>query len=117
MQSLNTFKRKSKVRNIYKMSPGKHNGKNYGGEHTGTGKYQNGGPYSSNGQRFKKIPNYMFEEDRLVKYIGTHKDFVRKGGVVVSKAGDKHKSGRSFIKVQLETGPTVYFHKNNLRFV
>ena len=99
------------------MAPGNWNGKNFGGLHTGTGKYQKGGPYSMNGQRFKKIPNYRFEEGRLVKYIGTHKDFVNKWGKITSKVGDKHSSSRSTIKVQLEEGPIVYFHKNNLRFV
>lgn len=99
------------------MAPGNWNGKNFGGLHTGTGKYQKGGPYSMNGQRFKKIPNYRFEEGRLVKYIGTHKDFVNKWGKITSKVGDKHRSSRSTMKVQLEEGPIVYFHKNNLRFV
>ena len=99
------------------MAPGNWNGKNFGGLHTGTGKYQKGGPYSMDGQRFKKIPNYKFEVDRLVKYIGTHKDFVRKWGKIVSKVGDKHRSSRSTIKVQLEEGSIVYIHKNNLRFV
>lgn len=99
------------------MAPGNWNGKNFGGLHTGTGKYQKGGPYSMDGQRFRKIPNYKFEEDRLVKYIGTHKDFRRKSGKIASKVGDKHRSGRSFIKVKLDDGPIVYFHKNNLRFL
>ena len=98
------------------MAPGNWNGKNYGGLHTGTGKYQKGGVYSSNGQRFRKIPNYKFEEDRFVKYIGTRKDFIHAKGRVVSKVGDKQKSGRSIIKVQLDEGPIVYFHKNNLGF-
>ena len=74
------------------MAPGNWNGKNFGGLHTGTGKYQKGGPYSMNGQRFKKIPNYKFEVDRLVKYIGTHKDFIHAKGRVVSKVGDKQKA-------------------------
>ena len=99
------------------MAPGQWNGKNFGGLHTGTGKYQKGGPYSMNGQRFKEIPNYKFEEDRLVKYIGTHKNFVRKFGRVISKKGDIHSSSRSIIKVKLDNGPIVYFHKNNLTFV
>ena len=99
------------------MGAGNWNGTNHGCEHTGSGKYQKGGVYSSNGQRFPKIPNYEFEEDRLVKYIGTHKDFIYEKGRVVSKVGDKQKSGRSIIKVQLDEGPVVYFHKNNLGFV
>ena len=99
------------------MAPGNWNGSNFGGLHTGTGKHQRAGVYSSNGQRYSKIPNYKFEEDRLVKYVGTHKDFIYKWGKVVSKVGDKHRSGRSIIKVQLENGPFVYFHKNSLNFV
>ena len=99
------------------MAPGSWNSKNYGGLHTGTGKYQKGGVYSSNGQRFRKIPNYEFEKDRLVKYIGTHKDFINEKGKVVSKVGDKQKSGRSIIKVKLGNEKIVYFHKNNLGFI
>jgi len=99
------------------MAPGNWNGKNYGGLHTGTGKYQKAGVYSNNGLRFQTIPNYMFEGDRLVKYIGTHKDFIHKCGKIASKVGDKHKTSRSVIKVKLDEGPFVYIHKNNLRFV
>ena len=36
------------------MAPGQWNGSNYGGLHTGTGKYQKGGVYSQNGRRYKK---------------------------------------------------------------
>lgn len=99
------------------MAPGQWNGKNFGGLHTGTGKYQKGGPYSMDGQRFKKISTHKFKVDRLVKYIGTHKNFVRKFGRIISKEGDIHSSGRSIIKVKLDNGPVVYFHKNSLMFV
>ena len=79
--------------------------------HTGTGKYQKGGVYSMNGERFNKIPNYKFKKDVLVKYIGTHKDFINKVGKVVSKCGDKHRSSRSIIKVKLEDGRLCIFSK------
>lgn len=98
------------------MAPGSWNGHSFGGLHTGTGKYQKGGVYSSNGLRYHKNPNYKFKENTLVKYIGSHKDYKHKSGVVISKVGDKQKSSRSIIKVQLEN-MSVYFHKNNLDFV
>jgi len=98
------------------MAPGSWNGTNFGGLHTGTGKYQKGGVYSANGERFKSSPNREFTEGIKVAYTGTHKDFIHEEGLVVSKVGDKSRSGRSFIKVKLEN-QNVYIHKNNLRFV
>jgi len=100
------------------MAPGSWNGKNFGGLHTGTGKYQKGGVYSSNGKRFKPFPNSKFEVGKEVAYIGSHKDYRGEmgKGVVVSKNGDTIRSGRSIIKVKLGN-QNVYFHKNNLRFI
>ena len=98
------------------MAPGNWNGKNFGGLHTGTGKHQRAGVYSTNGKRFKPFPNHKFEVGKAVAYIGTHKDFIDTEGVIMSKVGDKNRSGRSFIKVKLGN-QNVYFHKNNLRFV
>ena len=100
------------------MAPGQFNGKNFGGLHTGTGKYQNGGPYANNGYRSKLIPHREFYEGRKVAYIGTHKDFNgSKGeGTIISKSGDTQRTPRSLIKVQLEGGRRTYFHKNSLFF-
>jgi len=97
------------------MAPGQWNGSSYGGLHTGTGKYQKGGVYSQNGRRYKKIPNKEFSFGQEVKYVGTHKDFVRVSGKVISKVGDFHRSSRSTIKVELSDGRYTYFHKNNLQ--
>ena len=102
------------------MAPGHFNtqSKNFGGLHTGTGKYQNGGPYANNGYRHKIPPNHEFKEGRRVSYIGTHKDFreLRGEGIVLSK--DKtRRTGRSFIRVKLDDGRVTYFHKNVLVFL
>lgn len=102
------------------MAPGHFNGTNFGGLHTGTGKYQNGGPYANNGYRHKIPPNHEFKEGRRVSYIGTHKDFreLRGEGIVLSKSKDKtHKPGRSLIRVKLDDGRITYFHKNVLVFL
>ena len=58
------------------MAPGSFNGKNYGGLHTGTGKYQNGGVYSNDGYRKQvhksseftvgKRGIYIWSQSRLV---------------------------------------------------
>lgn len=101
------------------MAPGHFNGTNFGGLHTGTGKYQNGGPYANNGYRHKLIPNREFSEGKRVAYVGSHKDFYgSKGdGIIVSKSGDKQRTARSLVKVRLEDGRRTYFHKKSLVFV
>ncbi len=99
------------------MAPGSWNNKNYGGLHTGTGKYQKGGVYSTNGLRHKKIPNNKFTDGTEVRYMGKHKDHVNVRGKVVSKKDDTHKSGRSIIKVETNENKYTYFHKNNLELV
>lgn len=99
------------------MAPGSWNSKNYGGLHTGTGKYQKGGAYSNNGHRYKTLANHNFKQGTEVKYMGRHKDFVNKKGCVISKDGDIHRSGRSIIKVELTNNRVCYIHKNNLQLV
>ena len=98
------------------MAPGTNNGTNYGGLHTGTGKHQRAGVYSSNGRRYEKIPNKEFALGVEVQYVGTHKDFIRVTGHVVSKVGDSHRTSRSIVKVEYNDKVT-YFHKNNLRIL
>ena len=92
------------------MAPGEWNGKNYGGLHTGTGKYQRGGVYSVNGMRFPRIPSRDFKEGLQVRYIGKHKDFIGKRGTII-KGGMKR--SRSVIRVQL-SDKVVYFNKKSL---
>lgn len=83
---------------------------NYGGGHTGNGKYRNGGIYSQ-GFRFKPHPNSRFTPDTQVKYIGSHKDFRGMGKVLERN----NKTSRSFICIQMnENKKIVYIHKNNL---
>ena len=57
------------------MAPGNWNGHNHGGLHTGTGKYQHGGVYSTNGFRKKTVPHRKFTVGKRVAFIGRHKDF------------------------------------------
>lgn len=95
------------------MAPGTYNGTNHGGLHTGTGKHQKAGVYSSNGRRYEKIPNKDFTIGVEVQYVGTHKDFIRVRGLVVSKDGDSHRTSRSIVKVE-HSDKVTYFHKNNL---
>ena len=99
------------------MAPGQFNGKNFGGLHTGNGKYQKGGVYSANGQRFRKIPHHEFIEGKEVSYVGCHKDFIRCTGKVLDKKNDTIRSSRSTIKVELNDGRKTYFHKDNLRII
>jgi len=97
------------------MAPGQWNGKNYGGLHTGTGKYQTGGVYSHNGQRYKRVPTRDFTVGQNVHYIGSHTNFMGQSGKVITKVGDYHRSSRSTIKVELGDGRYTYFHKNSLQ--
>jgi len=99
------------------MAPGEYNGKNFGGLHTGTGKYQKGGVYSANGERFQRVPHREFTEGKEVSYVGTHKDFIRCKGVIINKKNDKIRSSRSTIKVELNDGRKTYFQKDNLRII
>ena len=101
------------------MAPGSFNGKNYGGLHTGTGKYQNGGVYSNDGYRKQVHKSSEFTVGKRVAYIGSHKNF--RGslgeGQVLSTYGDKVKPPRSVIKVLLSDSRVTYFHKNSLVFM
>ena len=99
------------------MAAGQWNGKNHGGLHTGDGKKRNGGVYSMNGYRQRRIPNREFSVGKKVAYVGSHKDFIREKGIIVTKDNDHFKSSRSTMKVQLEDGRVVYFYKTNLDFI
>ena len=101
------------------MAPGHWNGRNHGGLHTGTGKYQHGGVYSRNGFRYKVVSHKKFVEGKNVAFIGRHKDFQGRGseGTIISKRGDKMNTSRSMIKVLLKDGRKTYFKKEMLVFV
>jgi hypothetical protein len=95
------------------MAPGEYNGKNYGGLHTGTGKYQKGGVYSANGKRYPRVPSRDFKEGLMVRYVGTHKDFKgQRGNIITSGA----KRSRSIIRVRLPDR-IAYIHKNSLEII
>ena len=71
------------------MAPGTYNGHNFGGLHTGTGKYQHSGVYGCNGYRHKNVSHKLFVPGSEVTYMGNHtnKRYVPSGcqGTVVSK--------------------------------
>jgi hypothetical protein len=95
------------------MAPGEYNGKNYGGLHTGTGKYQRGGVYSVNGMRFPRVPSRDFKENLVVRYVGKHKDFMGKRGHIITGGVRR---ARSIIRVQL-SDKIAYFNKKNLEII
>ena len=95
------------------MAPGEYNAKNHGGLHTGTGKYQKGGVYSANGKRYKRVPTKDFVEGLTVRYVGTHKDFVREEGSIL---GGGTKRSRSIVRVQFPD-KIAYLHKNSLEII
>ena len=106
------------------MAPGHYNphSKNFGGLHTGTGKYQNGGPYANNGYQKKRISHSSFKEGDRVAYIGSNKRFLElightkesSEGTVVSKYGSRGKSSRSLIRIIFKNGTVAYIHKTSL---
>lgn len=106
------------------MAPGHYNphSKNFGGLHTGTGKYQNGGPYANNGYQKKRISHSSFKEGDRVAYIGSNKRFLElightkesSEGTVVSKYGSRGKSSRSLIRILFKNGTVAYIHKTSL---
>ena len=95
------------------MAPGEYNGKNYGGLHTGTGKYQRGGVYSTDEVRFPRIPHKDFEVGKMVRYVGKHKDFVGLRGTVINGGV---KRARSIIRVQFKD-KIGYLNKKSLEFI
>ena len=95
------------------MAPGEWNGKNYGGLHTGTGKYQRGGVYSTDGLRFQRIPHKDFTVGKMVRYVGKHKDFVGLRGTVIDGGV---KRARSIIRVQFKD-KIGYLNKKSLEFI
>ena len=87
-----------------------------------SGKRQKTGVYARNGEVEHREPARAFVVGRRVRYLGTHKDFVHGEGVVVSKRGDPHRSGRSTVKVLMPVGKQkkqacVYIHKHSLALV
>ena len=106
------------------MAPGHYNphSTNFGGLHTGTGKYQNGGPYANNGYQKKRISHSSFKEGDRVAYIGSNKRFLElightkesSEGTVVSKYGSRGKSSRSLIRIIFKNGTVAYIHKTSL---
>lgn len=95
------------------MAPGEWNGKNYGGLHTGTGKYQRGGVYSRDGMRFSRVPSRDFKEGITVRYVGKHKDFVGQRGKIILGGV---KRARSIIRVQF-TDKIAYLNKRSLEII
>tara|TARA_Y100000591_G_C21614676_1_gene584690 strand:+ start:238 stop:777 length:540 start_codon:yes stop_codon:yes gene_type:complete len=111
-----------------KMAPGHYNphSKNFGGLHTGTGKYQNGGPYANNGYRMKRISHTSFKEGSKVAYLGSNKRLLEalgndkdaSTGTVVSKNDSSvNKGPRSCIRVIFPNGTIAYIHKRSLSLV
>ena len=95
------------------MAPGEWNGKNYGGLHTGTGKYQRCGVYSSDGIRFQRVPSKDFKEGLKVRFIGKHKDFAGKRGTIILGGV---KRPRSIIRVQF-SDKIAYLHKKSIEII
>ena len=83
---------------------------NYGGNHTGSGKYRHGGIYS-HGFRNQFNSHMNFTPGTRIEYIGSHKDFTGKGPVL----SKNNKCPRSTIRVQMDKdNKIVYIHKNCL---
>lgn len=106
------------------MAPGHYNpqSKNFGGLHTGTGKYQNGGPYANNGYQKKRISHALFKEGSKVDYVGSNKRLLEALGgdkratlgTVVSNDRSVHKNPKSVIRVLFSNGKIAYIHKSSL---
>ena len=85
---------------------------NYGGGHTGNGKYRHGGVYS-HGFRLKNRSHLEFLPNKKVEYIGSHKDFSGKGTVMNNNPNIK--KSRSVIRVKMDnSNKIVYINKRCL---
>ena len=101
------------------MAPGTFNGHNFGGLHTGTGKYQTGGPYAHNGYRHKNVSHKEYKEGLDVLYLGNHKNvhYVPTGysGKVIKKRAKG--IPRTMIYVDFNKYGRRYVYKKNLYIV
>ena len=108
------------------MGGGHFNGKNHGGEHTGTGKKNKCGPYSSNGYRVNtQISHLDFIPTEHVYYTGTSKNkskhYIPNGTEGVILENDVYnklqKVPRSVLKVDFGKKGIRFVHKNLLQHV
>jgi hypothetical protein len=106
------------------MGGGHFNGKNHGGEHTGTGKKNKCGPYSSNGYRANtQISHLDFIPTEHVYYTGTSKNkskhYIPNGTEGVILENDVYnklqKVPRSVLKVDFGKKGIRFVHKNLLQ--
>ena len=99
------------------MAPGSFNGHNFGGLHTGTGKYNQAGPYAHNGYRHQTISHKYYKPGLDVLYLGNHKNsaFVPHGshGVILEK-DTRTKVSRTMIRVDFKEYGIRYVYKKNL---
>lgn len=108
------------------MGGGHFNGKNHGGEHTGTGKKNKCGPYSANGYRVNtQISHLDFIPTEHVYYTGTSKNkskhYIPNGTEGVILENDVYnklqKVPRSVLKVDFGKKGIRFVHKNLLQHV
>ena len=108
------------------MGGGHFNGKNHGGEHTGDGKKQKKGPYSSNGfSPDTSISHLDFTPDNMVIYVGTNKNknkiYIPNGceGIIMDKGKENklQKTSRSMFKVNFGDKGIHYVRKELLQHV
>jgi hypothetical protein len=108
------------------MGGGHFNGKNHGGEHTGTGKKNKCGPYSSNGYRSNtQISHLDFIPTEHVYYTGTSKNKIKhyipngtEGVILENDVYNKlQKVPRSVLKVDFGKKGIRFVHKNLLQHV
>ena len=108
------------------MGGGHFNGKDHGGEHTGTGKKNKCGPYSANGYRpHTQLSHLDFIPSEHVYYTGTSKNkskhYIPNGteGVILEKDtyNKLQKIPRSVLKVDFGKKGIRYVHKDVLQHV
>ena len=108
------------------MGGGQFNGKNHGGQHTGDGKKQKMGLYSSNGfSPDNTISHLDFTPDNMVIYVGTNKNknkfYIPNGceGIIMDngKENKLQKTSRSMFKVNFGDKGIHYVRKELLQHV
>ena len=106
------------------MGGGQFNGKNHGGQHTGDGKKQKMGLYSSNGfSPDNTISHLDFTPDNMVIYVGTNKNknkfYIPNGceGIIMDngKENKLQKTSRSMFKVNFGDKGIHYVRKELLQ--
>jgi hypothetical protein len=96
------------------MAPGTFNGHNFGGLHTGTGKYNNSGIYANGGYRYQHVSHLTYKPGEKVIYLGSQRNVPYGTSGIIVKKDRKDKVARSLVKIDFKEYGVCFVYKKNL---